>query len=109
MNAVLDRRLRGVMIAGTVGEAVAAEFILIAEEIAATVQVGDMIEAGPRRRVDMYPPTMHGLTALVYGLVAAADLRSLLAVIDIMAEIRQLGSLRTAATFARMPLGELAT
>lgn len=109
LSAVTDRRLRDVMIAGTVGEAAAAEFILIADEIAATVQVGAMIEAGPRRRLDLYPASMHGLTALVYGLVSAADAASLPVVIEIMAEIRDLGRLRRDAAFARMPLGELAT
>jgi MoxR-like ATPase len=109
LTAVPDRRLRDVMIAGTVGEAAAAEFVLIADEIAATVQVGDMIEAGPRRRIEMYPPTMHGLTALVYGLVSVADVRTLPAVIEIMAEIRQLATVRRDESFARMPLGELAT
>ncbi len=107
--AVADRRLRDVMIAGTVGEAVAAEFILIANEIAATVQVADMIEAGPRKRVAMYPPTMHGLTALMYGLISAADQPTLAVVIDIMAELRQLSALRPEPAFARLPLGELAT
>jgi hypothetical protein len=38
-----------VMIAGTVGEAAAAEFALIADEIEASVQVAEMLEA-PRRR-----------------------------------------------------------
>ncbi|MBC7737531.1 MAG: AAA family ATPase [Candidatus Saccharibacteria bacterium] len=109
LNAVPDRRLRDVMIAGTVGEAVAAEFILIANEIAATVQVAEMIEAGARPRVALYPATMHGMTALVYGLIAIADAQTLPVVIDIMAEIRQLGTLRPGAAFARMPLGELAT
>ena len=109
LTAVPDRRLRDVMIAGTVGEAAAAEFILIADEIAATVQVADMIEAAPRRRLDMYPPTMHGLTALVYGLVSSADARTLPTVIEIMAELRQLAGLRREEAFARLPLGELAT
>ena len=109
LNAVPDRRLRDVMIAGTVGEAVAAEFILIANEIAATVQVSQMIEAGARPRVALYPATMYGMTALVYGLIAIADAQTLPVVIDIMAEIRLLGSLRPGAAFARMPLGELAT
>ncbi|MGV8950892.1 MAG: AAA family ATPase [Cypionkella sp.] len=109
LMAVPDQRLRDVMIAGTVGEAVAAEFILIANEIAATVQVADMIEAGARPRIAMYPATMHGLTALVYGLIAAANAQNLPVVIEIMAEIRQLGSLRSETVFTTVPLGELAT
>ena len=106
--AVSDRRLRDVMIAGTVGEA-AAEFILIADDIAATVQVTEMLEVGARRRVEMYPATIHGLTALVYGLVSIADAKTLPGVIDIMAEVRGLAGLRPEPAFARMPLGELCT
>ena len=109
LGAVPDRRLRDVMISGTVGEAAAAEFILIADDIAATVQVTEMLGAGARKRVPLYPDTMHGLTALVYGLVAIADARTLPAVIEIMAEIRQLGGLRPGPGFARLPLGELCT
>ncbi len=109
LRAVADRRLRDVMVAGTVGEAVAAEFILIAEDIAATVQVSEMLAAGVRQRVAMYPATMHGLTALVYGLVGLADESSLPGAIDIMAEVRHLSALRPEAAFARMPLGELCT
>jgi hypothetical protein len=48
---------------------VVAEFILIANEIAATVQVTDVIAVGPRSRMPIRPGSVHGLTALVYGLV----------------------------------------
>ena len=109
LHAVPDRRLRDIMIAGTVGEAAAAEFILIAEEIAATVQVAEMLQAGPRARLALYPATMHGLTALVYGLIAVADATTLPGVIEIMAEIRHLARLRPEPAFARLPLAELAT
>ncbi len=97
------------MIAGTVGEAAAAEFILIADEIAATVQVTEMIAADPRRRVALYPASMHGLTAMVYGLVSVAEAGNLPAVIDTLAEVRRLSGLRPEPAFARMPLGELTT
>ncbi len=109
LTAVADRRLRDVMIAGTVGEAAAAEFILIADDIAATVQVTAMLEAGRRDRLALYPETMHGLTALVYGLVSVADAGNLPGVIDIMAEVRHLATLRPTPALARLPLGELCT
>jgi len=107
MNAVGDRRLREVMIAGTVGEAPAAEFALIAAEVAATVQVEEMLRAAPRDRAAMYPASMHGLTALVFGLVAAADRDTLPAVIEVMAGIRNLARTRTEPDFAGLPLAEL--
>ena len=107
LAAIPDRRLRDVMIAGTVGEAAAAEFILIANDIAATVQVGDMLTATGSARLALYPASMHGLTALVYGLIAVADAQTLPGVIDIMAGVRQLARTRDDAVFARLPLGEL--
>ena len=107
--SVTDRRLRDVMVAGTLGEAVAAEFVLIADDIAASVQVSEMLAQDARTRISMYPPTMHGLNALVSGLVGILDARNAADVIDIMAGIRDLAEVRPEAEFARMPLAELTT
>ena len=109
LQTIPDRRLRNLMVAGTVGEAVAAEFALIADDIAATVQVGEMIEATGKARLALYPASMHGLTALVYALVTAADPANLPQVIEIMADIRRLSALRDDPALARLPLGELTT
>lgn len=109
LRAIPDRRQRDVLIAGTVGEAAAAEFAVIAGEISATVQVEAMIAAAPKDRARLYPASLHGLTALAYGLVARADPGSLPACIDVMAEIRGLARLRPEADFARLPLAELTT
>ncbi len=98
--AVADRRLRNTMIAGTVGEAAAAEFALIADEIAASVQVADMLATPRANRAPLYPATLHGLTALIYGLVAIADEQTLPTAIDVMADIRAL-------PLRAMPLAEL--
>ncbi len=107
LGAVKDRRLRDILVAGVVGEGPAAEFALIANDIAATVQVAEMIAAPPSERIGMYPPSMHGLTALTYGLIAAADEETLPAVIEVMAGIRSLARDREERVFAALPLGEL--
>lgn len=109
LKTVHDRRLRDIMLAGTLGEAVAAEFALVADDIAATVQVTEMLAADPRTRKDMYPATMHGLNALIYGLVGVLDARTADGAIAIMADVRRLAELRPEPEFRRMPLGELAT
>jgi MoxR-like ATPase len=109
VRAVPDRRTRNVLVAGTVGEAVAAEFALVADEIAATVQVQAMLRAGRRERLWLYPATMHGLTALIYGLAGSLDARNAEAVIAILADIRDLERLRPGEAFASLPLGELCT
>lgn len=103
-----DRRIRDILISGTLGEAVAAEFLLVANDIAATVQVDEMLKATPKDRLALYPASMHGLTALVYALIARADAASLSAVIDIMAATRHLGRDK-GDPFTRLPLAELVT
>lgn len=109
METIPDRRQRDIMVAGTVGEAAAAEFALVAEEIAASVQVADMLEAEAAYRTRMYPGTMHGLHGLVYGLVGVLDAQNARAVIEIMAGIRTLAQDREEPQFRQMPLAELCT
>ncbi len=109
LRAAPDRRLRDIMLAGTVGEAVAAEFALIADDIAATVQVTQMLAADPKTRLSLYPQTLHGLRALVFGLVGLLDATTASAAIDILADLRRLDRLRPEPAFQRLPLGELAT
>ncbi len=109
VQAVEDRALRDVLIAGTLGDAVAAEYILIAEDIAASVQATAMLEASGKERLEMYPESLHGLTALVYALVTIADADTIGPAIEVMAEIRLLAQARPDAGFASLPLGELTT
>ena len=104
LRAVPDRRLRQAMIAGTVGEAAAAEFSLLADEVAAQVRVDEILAARPGARRALYPETLHGLNALVYGLVGAAEAANMDAVIEVMAGIRELGG---EARFEGLPLAEL--
>ena len=104
LRSVPDRRLRNTMIAGTVGEAPAAEFALIADEIAATLDVEGLLEAPRRARRELYPDTLHGLTALVYALVAVAEEGTLERVIEIMADLRALDAPAQRA----LPLADLA-
>ena len=109
LRAVPDRRLRNVMVAGTVGEAVAADFAIVADDVAATVQVGEMLALPRRERVARYPATMHGLHALIHGLVGALDPETAGPAIETLADVRRLADLRPEDGFARMPLAELTT
>lgn len=108
LQAVPDRRMRNIMIAGTVGEAIAADFVTIADDIAATVRVAEMIAAGRKERLGLYPDTLHGLHALVHGLVGALEANTAPAVIETMADLRTLATAR-GEPFGRLPLAELAT
>ena len=104
METVPDRATRQVMVAGTVGAAAAAEFALLADEIAATVQIDAMMAAPRKERAAMYPRTLHGLTALVYGLVGAVSRDNLGTAIEILADLRGLGG----QGFGGLPVSELA-
>jgi hypothetical protein len=109
MAAIPDRALRDVMIAGTLGEGVAAEFLLLADDIAATVQVEDLLAAPPHARPALYPASLHGMTALVFALVGLADAARLPAAIEVMEGIRHLARQRPEPAFGAMPLAELCT
>ena len=107
VGAVPDRRLRDVMIAGTVGEAPAAEFALVLADIAASLRVDEMIAASPADRWALYPVSLHGLTALTYALIGAATRDTLPPVIALMAGIAQLSRHREG--LRGLPLAELCT
>lgn len=109
LQAVPDRRLRNMMVAGTVGEAVAAEFAVIADDIAATVRVAEMLSRPQKARWEMYPASMHGLHALAYGLIGALEEDNVPDVAEAMAGLRGLAAERPGAGFERLPLAELCT
>lgn len=102
MSAMADRATRQIMIAGTVGEAAAAEFALIADEIEAAVQVDAMLVANRADRLSMYPQTLHAITAMIFGLVGSVDEARLPAGIEIL---KDLSGLRV----KNLPTAELAT
>ncbi|WP_308918137.1 AAA family ATPase [Jannaschia sp. LMIT008] len=107
LDAVPDRALRDVMVAGVLGDRVAAEFALVADDVAATVEATALLDARPGDRAALYPASLHGLTALVYALVGLADADTIRPAIEVMADIRRLDTLRPEPVFARLPLAEL--
>lgn len=109
VTSVPDRRLRDVMIAGTVGEAPAAEFALVLADIAASLRVDEMIAASHSDAWALYPASLHGLTALTYALIGAADDSTLPRVIALMAGIGTLHRHRDDAGLRALPLAELCT
>ena len=106
-QAVADPALRNAMVAGTVGDAAAAEYAVVADDIAATLQLDDLLAAAPQDRAALYPDTLNGLNALVFALVGAADADRIAAVIDAMAGLRGLARARPGAGFEKFPLAEL--
>ena len=105
MDNIADRAIRQVMIAGTVGAAPAAEFALLADEISATVRIDEMLATPRADRATLYPHTLHGLTALVFGLVGLARRETLPAAIEILADLR----LHKGLAAGGLPTSELAS
>jgi len=105
---VPDRRQRNAMVAGTVGAAAAAEFAVVADAVAAGVRVDEMLAAAPGERWALYPDTLHGLNALVFGLAGAADADRIAPAIEVMEGIRHLAARRPGDGFEALPLAELA-
>ena len=92
MYAAHARDHRQILIAGTVGEAAAAEFGLVADEIVASVRLDDMMAAERPLRQDMYPGTLNGLTALIYALHAKANPETLPVIIEILVDLQRIPS-----------------
>lgn len=110
MKNVTDRKTRDIMVAGTVGQHIAADFNIIADDIAATVKVTEMVKVEREERLKMYPASMHGLNAMVFGLLGLADEDNYGACIEIMVDMAKLGEKRPdTAEFKAMPLSELTT
>jgi MoxR-like ATPase len=105
LQAVPDRAAARVMIAGTVGAAAAADFALVADEVAAQVAIADLIATPRGKRAALYPARLHGLTALVYALAAAVTRETLPAAIEILADLPGL----SVPALAGLPRAELAS
>jgi SpoVK/Ycf46/Vps4 family AAA+-type ATPase len=110
MYHISDPLIRNIMIAGTVGSHIQAEFAIIADDIAATVKVTDMIKVSRKERIEMFPTSMHGLHAMVYGLLGMVNAENADATIEILVDLGRLKELRPEAPeFKKIPLKELST
>lgn len=104
-----DRATRMIFLAGTLGDSVANEFMIIADDIEATVQVDKMIKAKRGDRIEMYPVTMHGLNAMILGVLGSVKKSTIDACLEILIDVASLAKLRKEPEFRMQPLSELAT
>jgi hypothetical protein len=81
----------------------------VADEVAASVRIDEMLRTDRRARLALYPETMHGLHALVYGLIGALDADTAPGIIECMADLPRLAEARPEPVFATLPLEELRT
>jgi len=110
MLSISDPALRRIAVTGTVGAHVCMEFFVVADDVEATVAVTEMISKPRQERLNMYPTTMHGLQAMVFGLVGLANETNMETVFEILVDMMDLVRLRPKDDgFARLPLAELTT
>ncbi|MEL7215535.1 MAG: MoxR family ATPase [Pseudomonadota bacterium] len=98
--SVPDKGLRHTMVAGTVGNAAAAEFAQVAAEIEALVSLQEIMDAPAAKRAGLYPKSVNGLVGLIYALAAQADEATIADTIDIMADLKSVDA-------PGLPLAEL--
>lgn len=105
-----DRKIRDIMAAGTLGNHISHEFGIIADDIAQSVKVSEMIETPREKRLKMYPTTMHGLNAMVFGVIATITRETLEPCCEILVDMGNLDTLRSAdKEYRSLPLREIET
>jgi len=115
MKTITNPVVRRIAVAGTIGDAVANDFFIVAEDLAATVQVTEMLKKPRAERMKMVPTNMFGLNAMVFGLVGAVNEETVERVAEVFADLADPKAFMATrsdadkALFARMPLKELAT
>jgi hypothetical protein len=82
----------------------------IADDIEANVDVLKMLDTPRKARAALYPQTLHGLNAVIFGVAGAVSGSNADAAIEAILDIGQLAVLRKSdRAFAALPLRELAT
>lgn len=110
MFSISDPKLRRIAITGTLGAHICSEFFVVADDVEATVAVTEMVSMPRRDRVELYPNSMHGLQAMVFGLVGLANESNMDPVFEILVDTMDLVRLRpNEDSFLRLPLAELTT
>lgn len=110
MSHIANRDARMIMIAGTVGTSVATEFLRVAEDAEATVNLDALVQAQRKSRAPLYPDTLHGLNALIFGLSAYVNDDTVDNVIKCTLDIRELQIMKPKSKGLKsIPLHKLAT
>jgi MoxR-like ATPase len=97
-------RVRRIAISGIVGDAVAAKFDLLAQELADMASVADILAASPRKRADLIPKSVNGLYALVFAMLASVNADTIGAIYDVLGDLPDLGN-----SHRNLPLDEVQT
>jgi len=115
MNIVKNPMTRRILVTGIIGDAVATDFFMVAEDVEATVQVLEMIKRPRKERMAMVPSQMFGMNAMAFGLIGAANEDNIIPIFQILMDLADKDKFlagRSAADQTKLkmlPLKELAT
>lgn len=103
-----DKRTRYLAVAGIIGDAVATEFILLADEIKNTKSVGELLDIQrktPSRIGKYLPDTINGLYALSFAITTSADENNCIELLELINRFDELPDER----FAFLPMRDIQT
>lgn len=103
-----DKRIRQLAVAGIIGDSVAAEFMLLAEEIAQLKSVDELLEIQRRApsRIGKYlPDTINGLYALSFAIATSATEETAVQLLELVNRLDELSDER----FSILPMRDLQT
>ncbi len=103
-----DKRIRQLAVAGIIGDSVAAEFILLAEEIKNMKSVGELLEIQrktPSRIGKFLPDTINGLYALSFAITTGANEQNAVQLLELVNRFDE----QTDHRFDGLPMRDLQT
>ena len=103
-----SKRMRHLAVAGIIGDAVAAEFMLLAEEVAKLKSVDELLEIQrktPSRIAKYLPNTINGLYALSFAITTRASEKNAVALLELINRFDE----QTDERFVGLPMRDLQT
>jgi len=103
-----DKNLRQIAVAGIMGDAVAAEFMLLAEEISKMKSVDELLEIqrkSPDKIGNHLPATLNGLYALSFAILTRATEETAVELLELINRFDE----QTSENFALLPMRDLQT
>ncbi len=103
-----DKNLRQIAVAGIIGDSVATEFMMLAEEIKNMKSVGELLDIQrktPQKLGNHLPATLNGIYALAFAMTAAATEKTAVELLELVNRLDE----QEAEQFSILPMRELQT
>ena len=103
-----DKHLRQIAVAGIIGDSVAAEFMMLAEEIKNMKSVAELLDIQrktPQRLANYLPDTLNGLYALAFAITSSATEETAVELLELVNRLDE----QKGGQFAILPMRDLQT